>query len=230
MFTLTTSHICDQRSHCKGGTAMTDRGERSGDKAPADAERRYHHGDLRRALLDAAEALLAEGEAAPGLRAVARRAGVSHAAPYRHFADRAALLAAVAARGFRELADRMAHAAAAAGDARARLAALGEAYVGFALDRPAAFRLMFGPQFAGGRGGPELQAAQAEAFELLARAVAELRGGAARDPEVRQAAVAAWGLAHGLAQLLIDGRAAPAPGQSPLALAASAMRHLELVR
>src|SRR4051794_27635084 len=120
----------------------------------------YHHGDLQRALVDAAVALLAEGGAAAvTLREVARRAGVTHAAPYRHFADKAALLAAVAEEGFRALHDAVARAGAEApDDPLARLAASGQAYLRFAMSHPAHYRVMFGPDVAA-REHPELEGA-----------------------------------------------------------------------
>src|ERR1700732_4120865 len=104
----------------------------------------YHHGDLRAGCLNAALELLEEGGAtALALRAVARRAGVSPAAPYRHFQDREGLVSAVAAVGYRELAERLA-AAHPAPSTPAHLASVAIAYVQFALERPALFRVMFG--------------------------------------------------------------------------------------
>ena len=172
--------------------------------------RGYHHGDLRRALLDAAEALMAEGEDDPSLRAVARRAGVSHAAPYKHFADRHALKAGVAERGFAALGTAMQEAAKTA-DGRP-LKAIGRAYVAFALARPARYRLMFGPEFAQGRTTPELDRAARAAFEAL---VATQRTDAAPAGD-RTTAVAYWSLVHGLATLLIDGRVAVPDDTDPL--------------
>ncbi|MFC6937680.1 TetR/AcrR family transcriptional regulator [Actinomadura yumaensis] len=103
----------------------------------------YHHGDLRAACLQAARELLEEdGSAALSLRAVARRAGVSATAPYRHYADRDALVSAVAAQGYRELAEHLA-AAHPSPESPEDLAAVAVAYVRFALDHPALFRVMF---------------------------------------------------------------------------------------
>jgi AcrR family transcriptional regulator len=181
--------------------------------------RGYHHGDLRRALLDAAEALMAEGTDAPSLRAVARRAGVSHAAPYKHFADRHALRAGVAERGFQALRADM-ETAAAAGDAPMR--AIGRAYVAFALAHPARYRLMFGPEFAQGRGTPELDRAARAAFDALV--ATQGRGDAPAGD--RTTAVASWSLVHGLATLLIDGRVAVPEGTDPLDFADQAMGRL----
>jgi AcrR family transcriptional regulator len=172
--------------------------------------RGYHHGDLRRALLDAAEALMAEGTDDPSLRAVARRAGVSHAAPYKHFADRHALRAGVAERGFAALGRAMREAAETAHDGRMR--AIGRAYVAFALEQPARYRLMFGPEFAQGRGTAELDRAARAAFDALV-ATQGASHAAAGD---RTTAVAYWSLVHGLATLLIDGRVAVPEGTDPL--------------
>ncbi|MEO4047105.1 TetR/AcrR family transcriptional regulator [Pseudomonas sp. CAU 1711] len=164
--------------------------------------RSYHHGDLRAALLQAAAQLLAEqGEAAISLREVARRAQVSHSAPYRHFADREALLAALATQGFAELLARMCHAGAGL-DADARLAALGACYVRFALERRGLFRLMFAAPLERGR-HPELQQAAEALHRQLDEAVAELVAG-----DTRIASLSAWSLVHGLAQLLLDGQVA----------------------
>lgn len=165
------------------------------------ARNTYHHADLRAALLAAARRMLErDGPAALSLREVARRAGVSHNAPYRHFADRAALLAALAAEGFDALAARMREAVAAAAPAR-RLGASGAAYVRFALDEPNLFRLMFGG-LVRGREHPELAAAATRAYALL-------QGETSAAPESGTRAVAAWALVHGLAHLLLDGQIPP---------------------
>ena len=156
--------------------------------------RPYHHGDLKAALLAAAAQLLAEGGlTAISLREVARRAGVSHNAPYRHFPDRDSLLAALAAQAFHELADWTRK------DGTQGLAALGQGYVGFALAQPGRFALMFSSGLDKAR-YPELQQAATALYQLLGQAV---RAAApARDPQV--ATLAAWSLVHGLAQLLLD--------------------------
>lgn len=165
-------------------------------------ERSYHHGDLRGALLRAAAELLADqGEAAISLREVARRAQVSHNAPYRHFADREALLAALAEQGFGELLERMCVAAQEAG-AQARLAVLGRCYVDFALQRRGLFRLMFTGALERGRYPGLLAAAQAlhrQLDEAVAVLVADADG---------IASLSAWSLVHGLAQLLLEGQVA----------------------
>jgi len=159
----------------------------------------YHHGNLRPALIAAARALLDEGGAsAVGLREAARRVGVSPTATYRHFRDKDALLAAVAAQGFREFAAALAE----AGRGGEPLSAMGAAYVDFALARPGMFRLMFSPLLAERAIDAELRAAAEEAFAQLRRGV-ESR--AAGGEGVEAAAIAAWSLVHGLSHLILDG-------------------------
>src|ERR1043165_5693220 len=108
---------------------------------------RYHHGDLRNALLDAARSILEEESLANlSLRAVARGAGVSHAAPYRHFPNHEALLVELAVEGFVELRTEIVNAASAPGMESDRIASIGAAYMRFVAKRPALASLMFGPQ------------------------------------------------------------------------------------
>jgi len=166
----------------------------------------YHHGDLPRALLEAAQRLIeAGGSARLTLRAAAQAAGVSVAAPYRHFADREALLAAVLAQGFRELARRTDSARRAAPDPMAGLMAVGLAYVGFAADHPSIYRLMFGPE-CDKSAHPDLMAAGHEALAVLIDAVAACKdSGLIVDADVQQVALAGWALSHGLASLHADG-------------------------
>ena len=153
----------------------------------------YHHGDLRSALIQAAEEIIKEqGVDALSVRAAARRSGVSHNAPYRHFPDRESLLAELAARGFSLLKKELE-----AGSRRE----MGEAYVRFALAQPELFRLMFGARPRRERYPPLREAARETYAVLVAafRAVPEIA-----DPE--KAAAAAWSLVHGLAQLILDGQ------------------------
>jgi len=159
------------------------------------ASRGYHHGDLPATLLRAAGKLLEkEGLETLSLRALTRRAGVSHAAPYRHFRDRESLLAALAAEGFGMLGHALREAAAAGG-----LRAMGEAYVRFALAHPQRFRLMFGGQLDIARHAA-LREVATQAFQALSGALAARVGDA---PGARDASVAAWALVHGLAHLLL---------------------------
>ncbi len=160
----------------------------------------YHHGHLRPALIAAARALLDEGgPGAVGLREAARRVGVSPTATYRHFRDKEALLAAVAAEGFREFAAALAD----AGRRREEpLSAMGAAYVDFALARPGMFGLMFSPLMAKRELYPELRAAAEEAFAQLRHGV---RSQAPDAENFDTAALAAWSLVHGLSHLILDG-------------------------
>lgn len=155
----------------------------------------YHHGNLREALLDAAERLLpASGPERLSLREVAREAGVSHGAPYHHFESREALLAAVAERGFEGLAAAMS--AVRGKKPFDRLVGICEAYVDFAAQHPTRFHLMFGPVLASRAAG--LEQAGHRAFFVLVEAAQ------AFDPEhAMPLALAGWSLAHGLAHLRI---------------------------
>ena len=166
----------------------------------------YHHGDLRTALVRAAMELLDEsGETALSLRAVARRAGVSPAAPYRHYDDREALVSAVAAVGYRELAERLA-AAHPSPSTPEQLASVAIAYVEFALERPALFRIMFGEPC--DRDNKERVAATAAVSEYV-RAIAERTF---PDADADALATAIWALVHGFAFLHLDGKLdAPTP-------------------
>ena len=173
------------------------------------ADRRYHHGDLRAALIDAARAILAEGGAgALTLRECARRIGVSHAAPKHHFPDKPALLAAVAAQGYRDMAAAMdRECTAAPPDARARLRAVGLGYVRFALHHPGTFRLMYGED-ALAHGDPDLRAAAQAAFARLTDAQAEVERAYGLDPDsdaAVQRRMLAWTAVHGFATLWLAG-------------------------
>jgi AcrR family transcriptional regulator len=150
----------------------------------------YHHGDLRAAVLAAAGKLIEkEGLSGLSVREAARRAGVSHNAPYRHFPDRDALLAALAAEGFRQLDKSL--------EGRTGRE-MGEAYVRYALRHPQRFRLMFGGQ-PGLDSYPELREQAAATHSRLNSAFAAL------GPDAGFAAAAAWSLVHGLAYLTLDG-------------------------
>ncbi len=162
---------------------------------------RYHRGDLRASLFEAALELLAEdGADALSLREVARRAGVSAMAPYRHYAGKQALLAALATHGFRGLHDalRRADREAAPGQALVDQAV---AYVHFALAHPALFRLISSPKGPGAHA--DLVAAADATFGVLSqRVAAEAADGRGREAR----AVGCWALAHGLAVLFLDGQ------------------------
>jgi len=175
----------------------------------------YHHGDLRNALLDEAARLVAErGAEGFSLREAARAVGVSATAAYRHFADRTALLAAVASDGFARLAAAMeratARVAAPAGSrarAAAVLAAVGEAYVEFAVRHPARYRVMFGPWMGAAPGcAPGVGPSGRDPYQLLVDALDGLVAAGAVAPAARAGGeVVAWSAVHGLAALLVDG-------------------------
>src|ERR1700754_5082996 len=159
------------------GTAVTGRGGRG-----------YHHGDLRNGLLEAARAILEEESlAALTLRAVARRAGVSHAAPYRHFPNHEALLVELSIEGFDELRESIAEAAKGQGNESDKIATIGAAYMRFVAQRPALARLMFGGQL------PNRD--QFPALGLKTDAIGEEIGKALHDSAL---GLAVWAAMHGL--------------------------------
>jgi AcrR family transcriptional regulator len=163
------------------------------------ALRPYRHGNLPTALVATARQILDEsGMQAVGLRETARRVGVSATAAYRHFASKEDLLASVAAEGFRELG------AAMEGATRGPnpLSRAGLAYVEFARQNRGLFRLMFGPVLAERAKYPALQAATEGVEALLLRGVADIDQ---RPLDDNRAAMAAWGLVHGLSYLVVDG-------------------------
>jgi AcrR family transcriptional regulator len=170
----------------------------------------YHHGDLRRALIDTALAMVTEeGAWNFTLREVARRAGVSHAAPYNHFEDKSALLAEVATLGFQSLREAMEAAAREQPrSARQALASVGAAYVRFGVEQPAHYRLMFGAELADKERYPTLQEASDATFAVLTGVLERGQAsGQVRRGLVLDQALTAWSLVHGLTTLLIDQRA-----------------------
>lgn len=176
----------------------------------------YHHGDLRQALVEAAIELIAQQDVSSvSLREVARRVGVSHAAPYRHFADKDALLAALAEEGFRGLADALNQAIKQAPDhPLQRLEASGVAYVEYAFAHPSHYRVMFGwyrsEQFSSNSQpkldkNPAVFTASQQAFMVLVNIVIDgQEKSVIRSGDPKQLAWVAWSLVHGLAMLLID--------------------------
>ncbi|HLJ50137.1 MAG TPA: TetR/AcrR family transcriptional regulator [Bryobacteraceae bacterium] len=167
----------------------------------------YHHGNLREALLQAALQLIAElGPAGFTLREVARRAGVSHNAPYRHFPNKDELLAAVAAQGFHELTEAMMDAAQAGSNALERLQRSGWAYVAFALRRPEHFTVMFDAPLAKST-NPKSTEAGEKAFGALVAAVEACQQEGQLPPgETMARALVAWSLVHGISKLAIAQR------------------------
>lgn len=171
-------------------------------------EKPYHHGDLRAALLAAAEAELTEkGVEGFSLRAVAKRAGVSHAAPAHHFGDTGGLLTALAVEGFTRFQDTLDAREVGATDARDRAVRAGLGYLEFALARPALFRLIFSsarPDFA----SPDLIAAANRAYQHLVGLVTTLGGG---ETDV----IALWATSHGIADLSAGHKMRTVQGKSP---------------
>jgi len=177
----------------------------------------YHHGDLREALLAAAEALLREsGPAGVTLRATARRAGVSHAAPQHHFRDLADLLAVVAARGFDRLTEQLQAALEDVGDdARARYIAVAQTYVGFARTDPALFRLMFRSDVLN-RANETLLSSSRRTYAAMVSSIALHRGdppvtaetlqARSHEPGLMEDILISWSHLHGFAQLLLEGQ------------------------
>jgi AcrR family transcriptional regulator len=185
----------------------------------ASESRPYHHGDLRRALLDAAvEAIAADGPAAISLRDLARRAGVSHAAPAHHFGDKAGLLTAVAAEGYRLLAGELREAYE-TGD----FLEAGVAYMRFAVGHPAHFAVMFRPDLHR-RDDPDLTAAMDRTRSMLYAQAADQEGVA--EGGAAEAGIAAWALVHGLATLWLSGNLPASAGDDPERLARAAAGHL----
>jgi len=169
--------------------------------------RAYHHGNLRRTLLDAAVALFAERGAFDfTLRELARAAGVTHNAPYRHFAGKAELLEALRSEGFLALTEAAQASLAAAGeDPRKRVRALGDAYLRFAIDEPHRFRLMLHNPL-GGADDPVV--GQGSALAILKDTLEDARraGVVRQDLSARELALAAWALVHGLSSLMVAGQ------------------------
>lgn len=173
-------------------------------------ERPYHHGFLRQALLDAAVELLREGGVeALSLRGVARAAGVSQTAPYRHFRDRRALVAGIAQEGFAGMGIAISRAVQAGEPGLPALRRGLAAYVRFAQEHSAEYRVMFGPELARRDDLPELNETAVGVFGLLRDAIARLQqGGAlgAGDPGLMS--ITAWATLHGLVMLSLDGQTA----------------------
>jgi AcrR family transcriptional regulator len=163
--------------------------------------RPYHHGDLRRALIGAAHDLLElEGPDALSLRAVAREAGVSPAAPYHHFKDKNELLAAVADQGFADLAEDLRKTLDATPVAADRISAMGGTYVAFAVRRRPLYRVMIATSRTRDR-PPEPGSAHSEVVSLMRSVIAETSGPGATQEDIDLANMAAWAFIHGLADL-----------------------------
>ncbi|APO66269.1 TetR family transcriptional regulator protein [Rhizobium gallicum] len=175
--------------------------------------RPYHHGDLHRAIVGAALDVLSESQSTEfSLRELARRAGVSHNAPYKHFADKRELLAAVSAVGFELLAKQMTAATKELDSPRERLAAIARAYVSGGVNNPALYRLMFGGYLTGqDNGRPAVERTAAENMKaLLVDAISDgalgrpIPNTAANTRKIDGAILIFWSQMHGLTLLLVD--------------------------
>jgi len=167
-------------------------------------KRSYHHGNLRKALLDAGVALIGEvGPKGFTIREVARRAGVSHNAPYRHFRDKDELLEAIALEGFERLTAAMKKRSAAGAKAAERLMLCGCGYVDFALRWPHHFLVMFDLP---SRGLPKHDTVGENAFQtLLGFIIESQKEGALPEGDPHPLALMAWSIVHGIAKLAISG-------------------------
>lgn len=185
------------------------------------SRRAYHHGDLRRALLAAAAAVIEEsGPTALSLRDLARRVGVSHAAPAHHFGDKKGLLTALAVEGFTRLGQRLHRAWEEGGS----LLEVGVAYLRFAVDHRAHFEVMFRPELYHGD-DPDLLAAREQAGEALWAGVAALPD-APSGAQARLAGMAAWSIVHGFATLWLGGAVPPDFRDDPEAAGRAVIRRL----
>jgi AcrR family transcriptional regulator len=181
--------------------------------------RPYHHGDLRRALMEAAiQAILEAGPGAVRLRDLARRAGVSHAAPAYHFGDKAGLLSAIAADGFLRLAAMLREAHEATGS----YLEIGVAYVRFAVTNKAHFEVMFRPELYR-QDDPEVVRARQATRALL---YGPLAGAPEPGPDDLRTGVAAWSLVHGLATLWLNRNLPPQLGDDPEEITREVARYL----
>lgn len=170
--------------------------------------RPYHHGNLRRALLDEALATIrTEGVNGLTLRDIGARLGVSRSALYRHFADKRALLTAVATEGFRTLREQLVGAWGQNGRGRAAFHAMGVAYIRFAVANPAHYRVMFGSFVELKAEEPELAIEAEGAFQALVDALTALQhDGVVRHDDTVLMARFVWSVVHGVAMLAIDGQ------------------------
>lgn len=172
----------------------------------------YHHGDLRRALVDQAlRTIQSHGVEQLTLRTVGAKLGVSRSALYRHFADKQALLAEVGTEGFRKLRQTLAAAWAKNGHGRSGFDAMGRAYVEFALAHPSHYRVMFGGFMESAAKDDQLLTEARAAFQVLVDALAEQQtAGGIRPEDPVLMARFVWAVVHGTSMLIIDGQLAEA--------------------
>ncbi|TIL38900.1 MAG: TetR/AcrR family transcriptional regulator [Mesorhizobium sp.] len=190
------------------------------------SNRPYHHGDLRRAVIETALDMLREEKGWQfTLREVARRAGVSHAAPYKHFPDKAALLAEIAMIGFDRLRESLSAAKSEAPKTlRDEITPIARAYVAFGTDNPALYRLMFSAE-EGKAVGMHLNERALAVFDVLLEILRRGQAaGSSRKRPIEGQAAAGWGLIHGMTMLAIDGLLVPEKvGPAPLDAALSTL-------
>jgi AcrR family transcriptional regulator len=169
---------------------------------------RYHHGDLRRALLDEAlRTIQAHGASHLTLRAVGERLGVSRSALYRHFADKQALLAAAACEGFRMLRQAVADAWEHNGHGHTGFEAMAKSYVQFAVGHPSHYRVMFGGFIESATKDEDLMGEARAAFQVLVDAIVDQQNnGLIRRDDPVLIARFTWALVHGISMLVIDGQ------------------------
>lgn len=168
--------------------------------------------NLRRTILDASLGLIAsEGLEGFSMREVARRAGVSHQAPYHHFPDRESIMAAIVAEGFTRLRDVSLAALDGLSDPFARLSAVGRAYIQFALDNPAHFTLMFRSEHVREEKHDEAAACAQGAFDVLVQIADEVAAHSSHN--TRTIILTAWSTVHGVATLMLEGKLDKAIGE-----------------
>jgi len=180
--------------------------------------RAYHHGDLRATLLETTRALIAEvGVEGLSLREVSRLAGVSHAAAYNHFRDKASLVRAVVDAAFVRFAKELARARSSTSDPFEALQRIGVAYVRFAYRNAAEFRIMFRPELCGFL-SPDVPNDNDDAYRVLVEAVRTCQTSGAIAPGPSEPLVlVAWSMVHGLSSLIVDG---PDPNLAPTLVSA----------
>lgn len=191
-------------------------------------KKNYHHGDLLQALIDAALDLIAEKDVTNvSLREIARRVGVSHTAPYRHFADKEALLAAVAQEGFQRFNQAIEAAIQSVGDPLEQLERGCLTYIRYAVKHPSRYRIMFGAYGANlGKADRAMVETAKQAYLPFADAIA--RGqtrGIFREGNPEQMARTVWALMHGLAMLLIGGQLADSDNENAIASVSRSTLH-----
>jgi len=168
----------------------------------------YHHGDLKNALIKAGVRILAkEGVSGLSLRKVAKQAGVSHAAPYSHFADKQALIAAISTEGFKQLYKQIASVREAHQDPSTLLLETARAYIQFAMNEPDRFKLMFSSVIEKEKEYPEFVAASQENFQQLVSVVETCQQAGLLKPGPSDLmAISVWSAVHGMIMLILEGQ------------------------